>query len=290
MMVGSPGLSIDTRSTRLSPLLAPTQLSYHNSRERILSVSSSTSSLSSEHTYPSFQRGSIDLRTKLANNSPPQQPRSPNSPHFPKERIDDPSGRYVISPRLAPSLLPKSPSQTHQPSPSSPTGSLPGFPTGYQPGHVRRRDGSASSLIIPFDPYRSRQPQSPSGKRTNKNGKAFSFYFFSSHPWGLFSFFFLILSYAALLRFFFWFLSYVLLLWPFFFFYFFCSWPMTSLVFCLTHGGAKKRGEKIGHIGVHLVRSCFLLFNLFFFLFVRTCISCTYRKRRGKKKKAKRIT
>lgn len=189
-MVGSPGLSIDTRSTRLSPLLAPTQLSYHNSRERILSVSSSTSSLSSEHTYPSFQRGSIDLRTKLANNSPPQQPRSPNSPHFPKERIDDPSGRYVISPRLAPSLLPKSPSQTHQPSPSSPTGSLPGFPTGYQPGHVRRRDGSASSLIIPFDPYRSRQPQSPPGKRTNKNGKAFSFYFFSSHPWGLFSFFF----------------------------------------------------------------------------------------------------
>ncbi|KAI9234748.1 MAG: hypothetical protein BYD32DRAFT_422803, partial [Podila humilis] len=184
MMVGSPGLSIDTRSARLSPPLA-SQLSHHNSRERILSVSSSTSSLSSEHSYPSFQRGSIDLRTKLANNSPPQQPRSPNSPHLPTDRIEvDPSGRYVISPRLAPSLLPKSPSQTHQPSPSSPTASLRGFPAGYRPGHVRRRDGSASSLTIPFDPYRSRQSQSPSAKRT-KNGKAFYFFFFavSSHPW-----------------------------------------------------------------------------------------------------------
>lgn len=182
MMVGSPGLSIDTRSTRLCPPLA-SQISHHNSRERILSVSSSTSSLSSEHSYPSFQRGSIDLRTKLAN-SPPQQSRSPNSPHLPKDRIEvDPSGRYVISPRLAPSLLPKSPSQTHQPSPSSPTGSLRGFPTGYRPGHVRRRDGSASSLTTPFDPYRSRQSQSPSGKRT-KNGKAFYFFSVSSHLWG----------------------------------------------------------------------------------------------------------
>jgi hypothetical protein len=187
MMVGSPGLSIDTRSTHLNPL-PPTQLSHHNSRERILSVSSSTSSLSSEHSYHTFQRGSIDLRTKLAY-SPSQPPRSPNSPNAQtKDRIegDSSSGRYVISPRLAPSLLPKSPSQTHQPSPSSPTGSFRSFPAGHQPGHVRRRDGSASSLTTPFDPYRSRQSQSPS-KRTSKNGKAFSLFFpfhlfISSHP------------------------------------------------------------------------------------------------------------
>lgn len=177
MMVSSPGLSIDTRSTHLNPLPTSTQLSHHTSRERMLSVSSSTSSLSSEHSYHTFQRGSIDLRTKLAY-SPSQPPRSPNSPAQTKDRTegDSPSGRYMISPRLAPSLLPKSPSQAHQPSPSSPTGSLRGFPAGHQPGHVRRRDESASSLTMPFDPYRSRQSPPPN-KRASKNGKTFSLFF-----------------------------------------------------------------------------------------------------------------